>query len=221
MNSKKQIKGVLGLGFESTQYYLKEIQRKFKESNGEFSTCPYVMYQIDFQEINPFLPNQFELLIPKLQDHINHIQSLGIKKLMVPNITLHESLDQLHLPFEIFDPVQLGIDNLKGKSIQDAYIFGTSYTMNSASLNDRFLKEGITLKSPEESDQNWIDNFRKAVFNKVETAKEITAFQSLIKTYATKRPVIIACTELSLYSLKDVDSCIDLADLQIEAFLNA
>ncbi|MEC5158419.1 hypothetical protein [Chryseobacterium sp. MP_3.2] len=221
MNVEQPVKGILGLGFESTHYYVKEIQKKFKEDNSEFSTYPYLMYQIDCQEINPFLPNQFEILIPKLQELINHIRSIGIKKLLVPNITLHETLDQVNLPLEIFHPVQLGIDYLKEKSIIEVFIFGTNYTMNSAYLRIRFLEKGIILKLPEKDDQDWIDNFRKTVFNKAETPEEISVFQSLIKTYASKNPVMIACTELSLYSLKEVNICIDLAHLQIEAFLKS
>ena len=221
MNIKQPEKGILGLGFESTQYYVKEIQRKFKADNLEFSTCPYQLYQIDFQEINPFLPNQFEILIPKIQEILNHIKSLGIKKLLVPNFTLHETLDQVNLPIEIYHPIQLGIDNLKEKSIEEVFIFGTNYTMNSAYLRTRFFDKGIILKLPEKDDQDLIDNFRKTVFNKEQTEEEISEFQKLINGYAIKNSVMIACTELSLYALKEDNRCIDLAALQIEAFLKS
>ena len=221
MNIKQPEKGILGLGFESTQYYVKEIQRKFKADNSDFSTCPYLLYQIDFQEINPFLPNQFEILIPKLQEVFNNIKSIGIKKLLVPNITLHETLDQINLPVEIYDPVQLGIDYLKENSIREVFIFGTKYTMNSAYLRTRFCDIGNVLKLPEKDDQDWIDHFRKKVFNKEEKEEEISEFQRLIKEYAVENPVMIACTELSLYALTEDKSCIDLAALQIEAFLKS
>ncbi|MBF8457967.1 aspartate/glutamate racemase family protein [Kaistella sp. G5-32] len=213
------LRGVLGLGNASTEYYLKRIHEKYRKNKKEFSTCPLLLYQSDFQEINPYLPDQFSVLIPKLENYFSKILDFGISKLLVPNITLHETLDQMKLPFEIFHPIDLTLKYLKENSISEVTLFGTFYTMNSEYLDARFQKEGISLLKPIESDQKWIDDFRKKIYNKEESPSEINIFQNLIKKYSSGNPVIIGCTELSLFAFKENSSCIDMAELQIEEFL--
>ena len=217
--SKSISRGVLGLGAVSTAFYLREIHKKYQERNQEFSTCPLQVYQLDFQEVNPFLPNQFKVLIPKLEDHFKRIRALGISKLLIPNITLHETLDQMKIQLEICHPVDLTLKYLKENQISEVYLFGTLYTMTSAYLHSRFSGKMVKLLKPSDSDQTWIDEFRQRVYQENVTFEEITAFQSLIRKYSEKNEVVIACTELSVYSLKENPSCIDMMDLQIEEFL--
>lgn len=217
--SKSISRGVLGLGEASTAYYLNQIHQNFNERNEEFSTCPLLLYQIDFQEINPFLPDQFEELIPRATEYLNKISDLGISKLLVPNITLHETLDQTTHSIELCHPVQLTVEHLIKNKISEIVVFGTLYTMHSEYLKRNFLEAGINIIPPESEDQLWIENFRKKVYKKESTANEIEAFQNLIKKYMQEKPVIVACTELSIHSLKKESHCIDMADLQIEEFL--
>lgn len=219
MSSKLTLKGVLGLGSASTQYYLNAIHEKFRKNKDDFSTCPLILYQIDFQEINPYLPNQFSILIPKLDQYFSKILDLGISNLLIPNITLHETLDQMELPFQIYHPVDLTLKYLKQDKISKFFLFGTLYTMNSDYLKNRFLAEGIALLKPDESDQKWLDDFRKKVYYKKESPIEIEDFKNLVKKYSKENPVVIGCTELSLYALRNTPSCIDMANLQIEEFL--
>lgn len=219
MSSKSTLKGILGLGSASTQYYLNAIHEEFRNNSDEFSTYPLLLYQIDFQKLNPFLPNQFSELIPKLEDYLSKILQLGISELLIPNITLHETLDQMELPLQIYHPVDLTLKYLKQNKISKVFLFGTLYTMNSDHQKNKFLAEGISLLKPGESDQKWLDDFRKKVYNKKESPKEIGDFQNLIKKYSKENPVVIGCTELSLYALRNTPSCIDMANLQIEEFL--
>lgn len=219
MKNEEVCKGILGLGSVSTGFYVKEIHRKYQEMNKEFSTFPFLMYQIDFQEINLFLPIQFDILIPRLKVYLKNVENLGVKKLLVPNITLHETLDQMEIPLEICHPIHLTLDFLENNHISEVYLFGTLYTMNSEYLRSRFSEKNITVLKPTESDQNWIDDFRKKVYEEKVILEEITLFQDLIQKYSEKNPVVIACTELSVYSLKENPFCIDMMDLQIEEFI--
>ncbi|MBC7555818.1 MAG: aspartate/glutamate racemase family protein [Chryseobacterium sp.] len=213
------LKGILGLGAYSTQYYLGEIQRKFKERNKEFSTCPYLLYQIDFQEINPFLPDQFLILKPKVELVLNEIYELGISNLLVPNITLHETLDQIETPVKLYHPVNLAMDHLVKNRISNVTVFGTLYTMNSQYLRKIFSENNIEIMLPSNKDQKWLDDFRKAVFEQNCNENQIKTFQDLITEYSHKNPVLISCTELSVFAFKNNPDCIDMADLQIEEFL--
>ena len=212
-------RGLLGLGAASTTFYLQEIHKRYQKANEEFSTCPLLLYQIDFQEINPYLPSQFPILVPKVQRYLEEIANFGITKLLVPNITLHETLDQIEIPMEICHPIDLTLDYLKKNDISEVYLLGTLYTMNSEYLHSRFAEKNITLLKSTESDQNWIDDFRKKVYQEKVTAEEINLFQKLIQQYSQKKAVVIACTELSVFSSKKNPSYIDMMDLQIEAFL--
>lgn len=219
MKSELFKRGILGLGAVSTAFYVKEIHKKHQNRNEEFSTCPFLMYQIDFQEINPFLPKNFSVIIPKLNEYLREISSMGINKLLIPNITLHETLDQIEIPFEICHPVDLTLKYLEANKISKVYLFGTLYTMNSEYMKSKFSEKEIQILNPSENEQNLIDDFRKRVYDEKETPEEIGIFQNLIQKYSKISPVIIACTELSIYSLKENPSCIDMMDLQIEAFL--
>ena len=219
MKENLPIRGVLGLGKESTLFYLNQIQEKYRKRNQEYATCPLMMYQIDFQDINHFLPNQFSVLIPKMKRYFEEISGFGISKLLIPNITLHETIDQISFPFIICHPIFLTLKHLKENNISEIILFGTSYTMNSAYLHRKFSEKNISVNLPTHVDQAWIEKFRKAVDAEKISSTEILYFQQLIKKYSSKCPVVIACTELSLFALKNDESCIDMADLQIEEFL--
>ena len=211
-------RGILGLGKESTAYYIHQIHHQYHLERDGYSTCPFLLYQIDFQEINPFLPNNFSTLIPKMEVCLRQISELGITKLLVPNITLHETLDQMVIPLQLCHPVTLTLEYLNQNSISAVYLFGTKYTMNSGCIHQKFEENGIKIKSPTEADQMWLDDFRKTVYEMRQTAESISIFQNMIKTYGKHLPVVIACTELSIFSLKENPFCIDMMDLQIEDF---
>ncbi len=219
MKKDDQLRGVLGLGHNSTHYYLQRIHQKYKTENCEFSTCPLIVYQVDFQEINPFLPNQFSILKPTLENYLNYVSQLGVSKLLIPNITLHETVDLMESPVKIIHAVDLTIQYLVQKNISSVVVFGTLYTMNSSYLRDKFSVQNIEVLVPSKEDQQIIDDFRIKVYQGIQADSEITDFQNLIRKYAEKSPVVIACTELSMFSVKDELFCIDMAELQIAEFL--
>lgn len=213
------MRGVLGLGSHATQHYLKRIHLKFQEVNKEFSTCPLILYQTDFQQINPFLPNNFSILKPVFSGYLKSVAALNISKLLLPNITLHETLDLIDSPVKIVHAVQHTLGYLKSRETSGIILFGTFYTMHSSYLKSKFADEEIDLFLPSPHDQKWIDNFRKEVYHSSETKEDVCHFQNLIIKYAQGYPVVIACTELSLYSLKEEPDCVDMAEIQISEFL--
>lgn len=219
MKIDRTSKGILGLGATSTTYCLKEIHSKYQKKNNVYSTFPCLLYQVDFQELNPYLPNQFDMLIPTLKTYLEQISDLGVTHLLIPNITLHETLDQIKTPLEICHAVNLTLKYLVENSIWEVFIFGTLYSMNSDYLRSKFSAKNVKILKPSDSDQNWIEHFRKKVYQQNATLTETENFHHLIEKYTEKNPVIIACTELSVFSAKKNPSCIDMMDLQIEAFL--
>ena len=91
--------------------------------------------------------------------------------------------------------------------------------MNSEYMKQKFSEKDIKLLTPTNDDQIWIDDFRKEVNQQKPSPNRILEFQNLIRKYSVVHPVVIACTELSLFALKNDLSCIDMAELQIEEFL--
>ena len=49
--------GIIGLGSKTTTYYIEMLNQLYNKKHGEFNTCPFTMININFNEINPFLPN--------------------------------------------------------------------------------------------------------------------------------------------------------------------
>ena len=85
--------GILGLGSRSTLFYIKELHKKIHLLLGDYHTFPCLVYNIDFNTINPYLPNQFDKLVPKLKEYLDQLFKLKITVCIIPNITLHETYD--------------------------------------------------------------------------------------------------------------------------------
>ncbi len=101
---------ILGLGERSTQFYISTLHRLYHEKLGGFHTFPFVLYQIDFNTINPFLPNQFDKLIPEMKNILQMILDVNASQYLIPNITLHETLDKINHQIDMVHPVQLTRD---------------------------------------------------------------------------------------------------------------
>jgi|TARA_R100000789_G_C3005459_1_gene149938 aspartate racemase len=212
--------GILGLGVRSTSYYTNLLHQKMHEKYGGYHTFPYLNYQINFNDINPFLPNQFDVLLPHLEKHIVNLKNLNLDKWLVPNITLHEALDKINHGLSLFHPLELAIQNCLKNNIQNVVVFGTNYTMQSNYMKSYFEKESIIVHKATKNEMILIDELRTKIYQSKDKKDDIKNYQKLIENYTKNAHVIIACTELSLLS-KEIKSTkiIDLAQLQInEAF---
>lgn len=211
---------ILGLGERSTQFYISTLHRLYHEKLGNFHTFPFVLYQVDFNTINPFLPNQFDKLIPELTTILHTISNFNASKYLIPNITLHETLDKIDHQLDMVHPVQLTIDYCKSNQIDKIALFGSSYTMSSNYIPETLKAEGISTIRPSDEDQLIIDNFRTKTYNDKDSESDFRIYKQLIQKYSNTNPIITACTELSLHH-KNLDNLnvIDMALLQIEKVL--
>ena len=91
--SKTQL-AILGLGSRSTLYYLEQLNKVYNTKNGGYSTCPFFLLNTDFDTINPLLPNTSVQLDAILQSYLYQIEALDVAELLIPNITLHETIDR-------------------------------------------------------------------------------------------------------------------------------
>ena len=218
MSLKKKHIGLLGLGSHSTCYYLEQLNAEYNRLYGGFSTCPIKMLNTNFNEINPYLPHDFENLEPITSKSIIEISELGIECLIVPNITLHETLDRLKLgKIMIVHPVYEAARKLKVNGAKEIVLFGSIFTMDGVYIPQIFLEYSIKTIQPSDNDKSAIDDLRKIVYQHGASKESEAALKSLIERYINDFEVVIACTELSmLLENQTADKLYDLVQIQID-----
>lgn len=218
MFAKNKI-GVLGLDSQSTCYYLDEINKAYKQEMGGYSTCPLVLINADFNKINPFLPSGFNELREYLTLKINELESLGVERVIVPNITLHEALEVLELDTYVLNPLHLIGDFFNSEGIREVVLLGTKHTMRSSYFKRVLGKHGIQLIIPEPRIFNFVEGFRKKVYAKLDCEKDRMDYQKHVSALMVKSPVVSACTELSMHYNDSVKNFYDLSNFQIRELM--
>jgi aspartate racemase len=212
--------GVLGLGSRTTTFYVTELNRIFNEQNGGYSTCPFILLNTNFNRINSLLPSVSEELNSVVQSAIKELKALNVEQLIIPNITLHETVDHLEPRKNVVHPVYLTAEKIKEKNISKIVLVGSEYTMNSEYIHSILKEKGIEIEVPQADDQLQIDEFRKHVYAETETKEGITSFHNLLQKYSAINQVVLACTELSIFQPKQNTRIIDMAEVQITTAVN-
>jgi aspartate racemase len=212
--------GILGLGSHSTLHYIKQLNLEYNIKHGGYSTMPFKMLNVDFNLINPYLPNNFEQLIPIVSSSLQELNKLGVTKIIVPNITLHEAIDKSFISSEIKEKIVHPLKVLTNPKLyapfENVCILGTQYTMSNSYIIEK-LKLPVKVLSADDIAN--IDNIRKELYKGIsDTTQYITYFNQLI-IKNDKTLFIIACTELSLVAhyLNSRNNILDLVDEQIKS----
>tara|TARA_R110002051_G_scaffold27712_1_gene66388 strand:+ start:122 stop:793 length:672 start_codon:yes stop_codon:yes gene_type:complete len=207
---------ILGLGSRTTSFYLKNLNKIYNKEKGGYSTCPFLLLNADFNTINSLLPTVSEDLDKAVSQYTNQINSLHIDSLLVPNITLHETIDRLHISQNVLHPVLLSIKKIKENKWKKVVLFGSLFSMKSDYIKNQFKANNIEVILPNEEDMIFIDEVRKQVYNEVETDNLIKKYHSIIYKYTEENPVILSCTELSILKPKEHKMLLDMAQIQME-----
>lgn len=212
--------GLLGLGNYTTVHYMEQLNSRFLNKKGGYSTCPFLLLNANFDTINPYLPNQFDCLEPVLLGYLKEIASLGIQQLLIPNITLHQTLDRLleqhSFSFQVLHPIALAAKALQNQAINQVVVFATAYTMQSSYIPDFLEKYHIQTIPPTDQQIQLSDTIRKEIYeNGINTAIN-EKWKELIATANKNTAILIACTELSLLPQLATNT-FDLVDLQLQA----
>tara|TARA_R110002072_G_scaffold2447_1_gene20263 strand:- start:4462 stop:5124 length:663 start_codon:yes stop_codon:yes gene_type:complete len=208
---------ILGLGSRSTSFYLKRLNSIYNQKNGGYSTCPFLLLNANFDAINSLLPTVSEKLDTAVSYYINQIKNLNIDYLLIPNITLHETIDRLNISQNILHPVHLSIAKIKENKWKKVVLFGSLFSMKSNYIKNQFKENGIEVLLPNEKDMVFIDEVRKQIYNESETDDLVKKYHSIIQKYTEIYPVILSCTELSILKPKDNKILLDMAEIQMEA----
>ncbi|GAA4233185.1 aspartate/glutamate racemase family protein [Postechiella marina] len=207
---------ILGLGSRTTSFYLSELNELYNKKHGNYSTCPLLLLNANFNTINSLLPKPSKALNKVTQNYLTTIGKLGAKHILVPNITLHETIDGLEGNIGILHPVLLTIDRLKENNWSKIVLFGSIYSMKSNYINTYLSSTGIEVVLPTETDMVFIDHVRKEAYAGTESKTLIKNYHLLIKKYSGNYPVVLACTELSILKPLSVENLVDMAQLQME-----
>ncbi len=204
-----------GLGSRATAYYLQELNKQYNLKKGGYSTCPLWMYNTNFDTINPLLPNVSKPLDVIVAKDLQEIAGLQPDKIIVPNITLHETIDRVASATAIVHPLPLTLAKIKQHQVAKIVLIGSLHSMNATYLRSFFKENGIAVVLPTAKEMELIDTARKAIYAYTETEELVQDYQAILKKYAAKHIVVIACTELSILKPQGVRTIADMADLQI------
>ena len=208
--------GLLGLGSRSTLYYIKELNRLYNQEKGGYSTFPFVMLNVDFDTINPLLPNTSEALDTAVKTFLDELEKFAITTILIPNITLHETIDRLVIQKKILHPLALTVEKIIEQEWSTIVLFGSLHSMESNYISSYFTDKGIEVQLPSQEDRLFIDEVRKQTYTETETPDLIASYHSILNKYSKNSPVVLACTELSIFKPIDNYRIIDMAQLQIE-----
>lgn len=213
--------GVLGLGSYSTLFYIKTLNAMYNKKYGGFSTCPFKLLNVDFDAINKLLPNTSNALDTIVKTHLNTLDALKVDNILVPNITLHETIDRLQIKTNVIHAIQETTSKITGNNHVNVTIFGTLYTMQSNYLTSQFTAQNINIVKASDADMQLIDNLRIAVYNGDANPKQLNIFNDLLNKYTKNGIVVLACTELSVINTSNSKLVYDMARIQIQAAIKS
>ncbi|MDA6070845.1 aspartate/glutamate racemase family protein [Flavobacterium sp. AC] len=214
---KIQSLGILGLGSRSTLFYIKELNRLYHKKRAGYSTCPFTLLNTNFDVLNNLLPKPSNKLKVLLSNYLTELSHLQVDAVLVPNITLHETIDKLSIMPKIIHPVHLTIAKLKDKGFSEIILFGSLHTMESDYLKWAFNNQNIAVSLPAVAERVVIEDVRKHIYWETESKELMQEYADIIKKYSSNNALVLACTELSV-AWTTIDSNIfDMSRIQIEA----
>ena len=194
---------LIRLGEFTTNFYQKVL---------DDSGFKYTTHKWDFKTINEFLPNQFKRIIELVK---KELLTTPPNKLIIPNITLHETLDKLNL--NLIHPLERLVNHLKNNNLNQATLFATKYTMEHNYVSKYLSNHGIEIHIPSALDREVIDALRLNIYSKGTSKESEEVLSKQILTYTQlNRPVVLACTELSVvYNELSIANTLDLSKIQL------
>ena len=202
---------LINLGRRATAFYQQQLQQR--------GVDPLVIETYFDSMINPFLPEFFELVEPRLMYALE--QCVAADVILLPNITMHQALDQLYpkgCQFPVVHAVHASIAHLQADNCREVILIGSRYSMNAPYLRDQLESAGIEVWVPEEADQQIIDQLRQKIYAGLEDPVNLRSLLNALEKYARGGEVLLACSELSLFA-DQVKGVRDMARIQIEAAL--
>lgn len=187
---------LLELGQRTTEYYYQRLLAHSDALKIELIPC-------DFSQLNQHLPDDFPRLTGMLEALLD--QCAHADAIIIPNITLHETLDRhcahAYHSLPVLHP--LATPSRQLKKHPKITVFGSRYTMQSDYVLDGLKSRDVCLSDaqllyPDEPELAFIDAYRQAVYRRQEREQDTLEFARLMEKYQQQSALVLACTELSL-----------------------
>lgn len=202
------------MGAYSSKYYLSFLDNY---------TDKIEVINVDFDTLNQYLPDKFELIANELAQYLNYLLLKSFDYVLIPNITIHEVLDKYFssLAINLVHPLKESVNRCKIMKVKCAVLFATKYSMEHNYISDFFRKNGIQIIIPNLDEREVIDQTRRSIFEGDLTKEDINKFKTVLSSYNKDYPVIFGCTELSvLQKTRKYSNIIDMSEFQIEEYMN-
>lgn len=208
------MKGIVKLGHYSVDFYLSEISKK--------SNTNHTLIDCDFNEINKHLPENYQKLEPILSGLTASTYDQGIRKLLLPNITLHNIFylfPKWLNGIELCDP----FDHIAiPPSRKKVYVLGSRHIYSSSVFNERINNINLSPQTLSSEIIKTVDTIRLNAYHNGYSSKDAMTLLNIAHTLSQTYPVIIACSELSLslaHHTPYSNQITDLANIQIAHFI--
>ena len=223
--------GLLGLADRSTRYYLQQLNAGYNYLYGGDSTCRIKLLNVNFELINPFLPDDFEQLIPVTRQSFMELAAMNVDQIILPNITLHNTVDQLSLEKELYDkiahPLRLLGEVVESRNIKEIRLLGTRHKSHGDYISNFLADLGVKVTFPSQEQLRKNEALRCDIYSHSDQSHQFSELYTQVNQYLNDESgiIVIACTELSIAwsSAKkindiqlDESQIIDLSQLQID-----
>ncbi len=209
--------GLLEAGLFTTAFYQGKLDAFYQKEFLTNANFPCELIPVNFDLINSFLPDGHEEIIKILQPVFKKADESGITHMLVPNITLHEVLDEMYgsFGFKWIHPVKIGMEYLKRAGSQSVSVLGTRHTMKRSYIRNYLDKAGMQVIDLSGQLIDTLDQLRLDVLAGNDRSKEL---EKILQDHSPAvDSLLLACTELSLAAENtNVFNVVDLAKGQME-----
>ncbi|TNE53396.1 MAG: hypothetical protein EP338_12745 [Bacteroidetes bacterium] len=206
--------GLLEQGQFSTAYYKSFLEEMRSRENDSFEI---EHIPCDFESLNVHLPDQFHELKPRLRKILSGIDFQRFSAVIIPNMTLHLTLDRLQLAeweeSKLIHPFKVALRRLKKEGVEEITLAGTRHTSNHPEIKSYFEKGGINVCFASEESIRVFDDLRQEVYRSGANDTLKKELEDELRNYPNP---LLLCTELSVIAPKNV---YDLSKMQMEECL--
>ena len=114
--------GLLGLGDQSTNFYTKQLSVNYDPKTRNDGMPFLKLAPTNFNEINDLLPVPSKKLDRIIKRYLYELISLNVDLILIPNITLHETIDRLKLKIKMVHPVHSIVHKIKKEYQKSFYL---------------------------------------------------------------------------------------------------
>lgn len=221
----KRIGIVGGIGAASTIEYYSRIARKYQERYNDLNYPEIVIYSLSHGRFKEYEQKRdIEKYLEYIMHSIEALTSAGADFIAFaansPHMVLEQVLTKTNLP--IVSALESAVKRAKELNFKYALLMGIKFTMESDFFQRRFYDDGITLITPQEEEQNEIQQIiDKEISQSIICPETRNRLLSIVSNYKIDG-VVLGCMRLPIILHDGMNGIrfIDTLDLHTTDILN-